>query len=80
MFDVQLPPNPPLWTVPQPEAPAAHVQRCPICEGRGTIPAGFRRGRDHATRREQCRECGGRGMLVVSAFGTVSKLLPSQPS
>lgn len=39
--------------------------RCPVCEGRGTVPAGFYTA--GATDAETCRTCGGSGMVVVEA-------------
>jgi hypothetical protein len=81
MFGPTLPdPPPPAWTWSTTPVQPPNVQRCPICEGRGTIPAGFRDGDDDPIHgRIDCSECGGRGMLVVSALGSVSKLPTWQP-
>lgn len=41
-------------------------QKCPICEGRGIVPAGFYTLTEsgyHTDLTEQCRQCDGKGML-----------------
>ena len=55
---------------PQSVAPTYSVQRCPICEGRGHVPAGFY-GMGVATdlNPETCQNCNGKGILLVSVFG-----------
>jgi hypothetical protein len=46
---------PPTWT----------VQACPVCQGRGGVPAGFY-GPTNDLSGEVCRGCQGKGMLRVS--------------
>ena len=45
------------------------VERCPVCEGRGTVPSGFydRERPDSKTLHptEPCRSCAGRGVFVL---------------
>ncbi len=67
-----LPTAPDPWTWTQP-VQTTWVQRCPICEGRGTVPRGFKRALE-LKGRQKCQTCDGRGMLKVSSFGTVNKL------
>lgn len=59
------PPGPPqpskppaLWRIPMPEKP----HRCPVCEGRGFVPAGFY-GSQVGTNPIECRACGGKGIV-----------------
>lgn len=48
---------------------SSRVQRCPVCDGRGNVPAGFYGGPYNqsasATGPEQCRSCDGSGMVIV---------------
>lgn len=43
----------------------ATVQACPVCHGRGTMPAGFFTGLPH-TNAETCRPCNGGGLLWIA--------------
>lgn len=54
-------------------APSYTIQRCPVCQGRGNVPAGFYTPGDGVTSTapEDCRTCGGRGILKVGALGHV---------
>jgi hypothetical protein len=36
---------------------------CPVCQGRGTVPAGFYHGISASTNPEQCKSCAGSGVL-----------------
>jgi DnaJ-class molecular chaperone len=58
-------------------APSWTIQRCPVCEGRGNVPAGFydRLVVSTAANAEQCHTCDGRGMLRVGVGGTVEKVI-----
>lgn len=43
-------------------------EKCPICNGRGEVPAGFYSGAPSPDgRRETCRTCGGSGLVVAEA-------------
>lgn len=44
--------------------------RCPVCEGRGAVPAGFYSTPGEAAR-ETCRSCGGSGVIVTEAAAKV---------
>ena len=43
------------------------AQRCPVCEGRGSLPCGFYSGATSATslNADECRTCWGSGVLYV---------------
>ena len=46
----------------------SEVHTCPICSGLGTVPPGFYdppASGTSITVREQCRACGGRGIIIV---------------
>lgn len=47
--------------------PERRPWRCPICEGRGTVPLDFytQCGASTGTKREQCRACYGRGVVIA---------------
>lgn len=48
--------------------------RCPVCEGRGTVPNGFYFGGGYSTSTtpETCRSCNGKGYILVEG-NTVPK-------
>jgi DnaJ-class molecular chaperone len=53
-----------------------HVEKCPVCEGRGTVPHGFydtTNGEWISTSivPEKCRSCDGRGYVVVNGSGNI---------
>lgn len=56
--------------------PLYTIQRCPVCEGRGNVPAGFYSRMNVATltSSEQCQTCDGKGILKVGMLGTVEKI------
>lgn len=41
-------------------------QRCPICEGRKHVPAGFYIGIAGSTNPEPCQQCGATGMIAAT--------------
>jgi len=46
--------------------------KCPICEGRGFVPAGFygeTHGKAIECRNEECRSCHGKGIVSAIDFG-----------
>lgn len=45
--------------------PARPPALCPVCSGRGSVPHDFydQLGASTSTAREQCRSCGGRGIV-----------------
>jgi len=43
-------------------------QKCPVCEGCGTVPPGFYHNDATAAGREPCKACGGRGIVGVPDF------------
>ena len=49
-------------------------QRCPICEGRRTVPAGFYTGFAASLNPEQCRQCGGTGMVTATETITTTEI------
>ena len=53
-------PHPP---APLPARPAPH--KCPVCEGRGDMPAGFYRRQitSNDTKPEKCKSCYGTGVI-----------------
>jgi hypothetical protein len=57
------------WTEPGYYIPTVfypHHQRphrCPVCEGRGAVPAGFYTGASPSTNPETCKSCLGAGVL-----------------
>lgn len=62
-IDVTLPPNDPTWKV-SPSSP----HKCPVCSGRGTVPAGFYMAHNNeftssGTAPEKCRSCLGTGVI-----------------
>lgn len=54
-------PAPPMWHYPAPVAPV----KCPVCEGRGNVPAGFYSRSEGITTitNEVCRTCNGSGII-----------------
>lgn len=61
----------PQWRVP---FTVWTVQACPVCQGRGSVPAGFY-GVATNTTAEECRGCSGKGMLrVCQVNGTVEPI------
>lgn len=73
----------PIWqrstTIPmQPTQPIQMytLQCCPVCEGRGNVPAGFygRMVSSTGTGPETCQTCDGKGILKVSMMGGVGKV------
>lgn len=78
-------PPPPYYGSTWDHAPSGHtcsnalynVQCCPVCQGRGNVPAGFysRAESLSGTAPEVCQTCDGRGILKVSTMsGSVEKL------
>lgn len=68
------------WNNPPAPQPMYVIQACPVCEGRGNMPAGFygRMAVGTGTAPEGCQSCDGRGLLKVSTiFGTVEKVPPA---
>lgn len=67
----------PQWQVPGNCLPGPLlwiVQVCPVCQGRGVVPAGFY-GPTNDLSGEVCRGCNGKGMLRVSqVMGTVEPI------
>lgn len=55
-----IPGQVPAWRVPVFYSPRPH--RCPVCEGRQTVPGGFYAGQA-STSDQPCRTCGGKGVL-----------------
>lgn len=55
------------------------AKRCPVCDGRGSVPAGFYTPGQGATdtASETCRTCGGNGMVVVE--GATQSTAPGDP-
>ena len=41
-------------------------QRCPICEGRKHVPAGFYTGLVASLNPDRCEQCGGTGMIAAT--------------
>lgn len=39
---------------------------CPVCKGRGSVPAGFYTPWGHSTAEDTCRSCGGQGIVWSS--------------
>lgn len=50
--------------------------QCPVCAGKGHVPAGFYTGEHSRGKAETCRSCGGRGTVVVEE----ATLAPAQPA
>jgi len=47
-----------------------HSEKCPVCGGKGMVPAGFYNSTDGnwvttSTVPETCRSCGGKGYIVI---------------
>jgi hypothetical protein len=51
------------------------VIACPVCQGRGCVPAGFYGDEVDGTGLEMCRTCEGAGLLRVSLAGAVEQVL-----
>lgn len=47
------------------------VHKCPVCEGRQTVPAGFYDGLATGTAPEPCRTCNGKGAVAVEALPVI---------
>lgn len=62
--------------MPSQPIPMYTLQCCPVCGGRGNVPAGFygRMVSSTGTGPEPCQSCDGRGMLKVSIMGDVEKV------
>lgn len=41
------------------------VHKCPVCNGRGTVPPGFYDDGTTTDVRQTCRACGGKGVIIV---------------
>lgn len=57
------------------------VQKCPVCNGRGTVLAGFYE--DNAclsTKRVPCRACGGKGVIITPEPSIYPRPIPDTPS
>lgn len=52
------------------------IQRCPVCEGRGNVPAGFysRLAVGTDTTPETCQTCDGKSILGIGFLGAVEKV------
>lgn len=62
--------------------PVQTWQRCPVCEGCGTVPADFylRLGSATSTSRQQCKTCEGHGIVAVAnGLPPVSGVLSDKP-
>jgi hypothetical protein len=66
----------PQWVTTGAPSPCWTITRCPVCEGRGNVPAGFytRAAGASSTAPEVCQTCDGQGILKVSSFGGVEKV------
>ena len=51
--------------LPIPPQPSLQPHRCPVCDGRGSVPAGFYSPANTtgSANPEPCRSCGGQGVL-----------------
>jgi hypothetical protein len=47
-------------TIPSLPLPASRPHTCPVCGGKGTVPAGFY---ENTIGSEDCRTCGGKGVI-----------------
>ena len=56
------------------------AQKCPVCEGRGTVHEGFYDQAPSCTAiiRPTCRSCGGRGMVFVPGGAEPLRIVPPQ--
>lgn len=50
-------------------------QRCPICTGHGTVPAGFYDGLAVGTGRQVCRRCAGTGTIETPVIADMREVV-----
>lgn len=61
-----VPPPAPTTTITfWPTYPVMHPHRCPVCEGKETVPAGFYRDMAEDKGPQECRACKGKGIIYL---------------
>jgi hypothetical protein len=63
-------PTGPWQDVPFVAAPAWTVQRCPVCDAKGYVWSGL-----PTLTPDKCDFCNGKKAVLVSAYGTVQKII-----
>jgi len=59
--------------------------KCPICEGKGIVPAGFYTGQCcvrllHSTKQEKCKSCDGEGIILSECNLSISEIIHGEIS